>query len=455
MTDNYGNDPHNEHSGEHVHDEQLGAEGEAGEHEVWHDEHPPVDDFADQPAEEIATVSEETEMHEDHDEPEVMRRKTSVLLPIAAGIGGLLFLGALLYWQFGGMFKQQAAAPIPPLRAQSAPIIPETPAITASTPATAGMPPVPAIAVAPTTSLAAITDATTSTPATASATTGLQNGTATPNAGPAPVVTPVVAPAVPPSPPVAVTASAMPTPAAVPVVAAPVAPKVSSAATPKTSAAVIPAAPAVVTPVAATPAAPASTPVKDTAKDAAIDARLNALTTSVEGLQKSLASATQQLSQVSNMIAANPPNAGVEDRLNKIEQQLSQRQTSSTTTTSVSESPAMLSDSVSAKTTVVHHTHKAKAPSVTVMPQDSESVATATHRSSRRHATTSVSAKSKTPHWILRAATPTEAWVSTDPFSPDLHHVQIGDTLPGIGKITAIHQRGDSWMVVGSKGTLK
>lgn len=64
-------------------------------------------------------------------------------------------------------------------------------------------------------------------------------------------------------------------------------------------------------------------------------------------------------------------------------------------------------------------------------------------------------AKTAAPKWILRAATPSAAWVATDANSNELRQVKPGETLPGLGKIKAIRQAGSQWEVVGSIATLR
>ena len=93
MTDKYGTDANHETA---AHDDMTEAE-------TWQDDQPPVDDFADQPLEETATVSEEEGELPDDDQSGMIidEKKRSLMLPIAAGLGGMLFLGAVLYWQFG------------------------------------------------------------------------------------------------------------------------------------------------------------------------------------------------------------------------------------------------------------------------------------------------------------------------------------------------------------------
>ncbi|MGE4350937.1 MAG: hypothetical protein AB7E52_01965 [Bdellovibrionales bacterium] len=57
--------------------------------------------------------------------------------------------------------------------------------------------------------------------------------------------------------------------------------------------------------------------------------------------------------------------------------------------------------------------------------------------------------------WVLRAATPRDAWVAPSPDSSELRRIRIGETLPGLGKIKEIRPNGSVWEVVGSQGTLR
>jgi hypothetical protein len=182
------------------------------------------------------------------------------------------------------------------------------------------------------------------------------------------------------------------------------------------------------------------------------DARLAALSTHVDELQKSLDQATQQLGQVTNMVAAAQPpsssltsNTSQEDRLNKVEQQLMQVQHNSATT-----GQEMLASTVMERAPTVvpkakHGKHKTKHR-------------TARHRSSKtasQHSIRQHDKPSSSSSWVLRAATPDEAWVAKDASSRDLRPVHVGDQLPGIGRVQAIRQNGDSWVVQGSEATLR
>ena len=98
MTDTFGTD----HQGEY-------------HEEGWQDTQPPVDTFhdADVNAEGMATVSEEPGEHEYEKaaSDNVAVKKASKLIPVAAGAGLLLVLGAVLYGHFGT--GSSAPAPMP------------------------------------------------------------------------------------------------------------------------------------------------------------------------------------------------------------------------------------------------------------------------------------------------------------------------------------------------------
>ncbi|HEU0117589.1 MAG TPA: hypothetical protein VFR09_03050 [Alphaproteobacteria bacterium] len=434
MTDQYGN-------GEHP---EAGHE-EMTEAEAWHDDQPPVDDFADQPSEEMATVSEESEVPEEEQSFETEEeKKKSMLLPAAAGLGGLLFLGAVLYWQFGTGNSSSPSIPAPPplTTASNAPV-----PVAAKTPASNSTndseidnikPSTPASDVAPTTSLASADSKTVSVASSS-------NGVATPVALPAPVSAPASSEqpatipaatlAKAPPAPVVVAPTPAPTPVAAPVPAAAPVTAVASSSAP------------LLTPPPSANSVAASLP-----KDASIDARLNSLSTHVEELQKSLTEATQQLSKVSNMLAAGaqpapPTSSNVDDRLNKIEQQLLQMQHARPVTAA---SPVVTEETPTEVVADATPEKPVAKPVSHVSHKTSHKVAS---RKSSAHTVKVAAAPAS--HWVLRAASPNEAWVSNGNSSSDFRHVQVGDTLAGLGRIRAIRQVGDDWVVDGSQGSLR
>lgn len=412
MTDQYGsNPPHNE-SAEH---DQM-----AGEHETWTGE-APVDDFH---AGEEATVSEEVETHEETSGAQTAPAKKSIALPAIAGIGGILFLGAVLYWQFGMSSSDSGIPAAPPLSMpapvtenNTAPVAPPTPP-TANEATADNAPKAPADVAAPTTALAPVTDATKA--------------------------------VVPPAQPASVSAASSdttivalpPKPAAVTVTVAPATP---------------PAAPAVVATAPVAPQVPAAVVAVTQPKDNAVDTQLSSLSNRVEDLQKSLAQTAQQLSQVSNELSnsSGGSNAAIDERLAKIEQKLTQLEggVSSSSRAHAHTHAVVASDETlpATRTYSKHHSHKSQA-----------SLRKATRAKSvkmgSRPRNLELPEMPMTPgqtHWVLRAATPTEAWVASDETSAELKHIQVGDTLSGIGSVQAIHQNGDSWIIEGSKGTIR
>lgn len=416
MTDQYGSD----HEGHDVSPEHE----QGGEAESWHDEQPvnepPVDDFADPEShtEESATVSEEAEaapeLEEETEVPSSGRKK--LLLPLAAGIGGLLFLGGMMYLQFGG-HSATSATPLPIAVAQN-PKLPTNDNGSA-----------PVEDAAPTTALAPVPEIT-SAPTTALPT----------NSG---IATPI--------------AQANPSPAAA---------NVPAAQPAQTTPAVI--APSNMVQNLAPPAIPAPS------ANETLEARLTTLAARVDNLQKSLDQTAQQLGQISNMVAANQaaPPAGstpaVEDRLNKIEQQMlelqhdEQTKAASAPASGAAAEPPSAEEGVETKSAALETPAPLTKPAVKSAVKHSTSHTTVAHH--LKHKRTKVAAHKKShakvasshvTHWVLRAATPDEAWVATDAYSPDLHHVAIGDILPGIGRVKAIKQTGDNWEIVGSAGIVK
>lgn len=55
--------------------------------------------------------------------------------------------------------------------------------------------------------------------------------------------------------------------------------------------------------------------------------------------------------------------------------------------------------------------------------------------------------------WVLKAAKPGKAWVSRAG-NPNIQGVVVGDTLPGIGRVTAISFNGGRWVVQGTSGRI-
>lgn len=64
-----------------------------------------------------------------------------------------------------------------------------------------------------------------------------------------------------------------------------------------------------------------------------------------------------------------------------------------------------------------------------------------------------VQPESFTAGWMLRAAQPGRAWVSRQG-EQDMHSIQVGDRLTGIGRITAISFENGRWRVQGTQGRI-
>jgi hypothetical protein len=171
--------------------------------------------------------------------------------------------------------------------------------------------------------------------------------------------------------------------------------------------------------------------------NSAAESRLAALSARVEDLQKSLDQATQQLSQISSKLAASqtapvppPPSPALEDRLNGIEQKLMQMQNAAPV--SETQAPPMAPE-----------TETIAPPAMPRTP----------HKTTHHKMVKTVRNKANVK-WVLRAASPNEAWVAKDSSTPDLQPVHIGDNVPGIGLVTAIREENGLWVVDGTKGTI-
>jgi len=208
-----------------------------------------------------------------------------------------------------------------------------------------------------------------------------------------------------------------------------------------------------VSPVSPTPA-PATTPSVNTvsASDQQLDTRLSNLSARIDELKKKLDQTGQELSQINTAPGTAAGTVSIEDRLTKIEQQLAQAE----------HSTPSLATPATADQTPEGMTSLEKEPAVAA-PQEKphkelkakhhETRATKTKRSSKKSGKTR--ATSSRTKWILRAATPDEAWVAKDASSTELHHVRVGENLPGIGRVLDIQQSGDNWIVKGTHGTVR
>lgn len=80
---------------------------------------------------------------------------------------------------------------------------------------------------------------------------------------------------------------------------------------------------------------------------------------------------------------------------------------------------------------------------------------TTTPRTTSRTETTSPASPPRTSNnWVLRAAQDGEAWISPTA-QGQLRHVKVGETIPGLGRITAIELKNGRWVVSGTQGTVR
>lgn len=89
-----------------------------------------------------------------------------------------------------------------------------------------------------------------------------------------------------------------------------------------------------------------------------------------------------------------------------------------------------------------------------VEPKSDVTVVAPKAEKSERAAKPAVAPAPAKSNWVLRAAQAGEAWVSRGA-QGSLQSVKVGDSLPGIGRVTAISQRDGVWVVVGTNGSLR
>ena len=189
---------------------------------------------------------------------------------------------------------------------------------------------------------------------------------------------------------------------------------------------VVPAKPTLVAPPTAnaalpgmTSAVPVSLPASPVVVDKDAQVRIATLTAQVATLQQSLDQALDKLNHVSATVtpAGEPPlKAGAVS-----------------VTTAYSDSTAV-------------HPHHTTAHKAVAHPR------TALAKAAHKQAVAKTAAV-KAPHWVLRAAVPGEAWIATSADTPDLRHVKVGDSVTGLGQITAITSTGMGWIVQGTLGS--
>lgn len=404
------------------------------ESQAWQGNEAPIDDFNDPASEGIARVTEATESMEgvplptSHDEPK--NNKMLKLLPLAAGVGGVIFIGAMLYLQFG-------SAPTSPVA-----MLPPKPPAASHAEFPAALTAESNEAVAPTSSLTPLAAISQNAAASARPSTPTeQKGIAFPGANSLNPTT--TQPSVATAEPTSAVPDKKPSPneaaslaASLPAAAAPESkPDITASAPPTSSSAIDDLQPVTAAALIARPAPSAAKPAaaQTTAVDAlapAENARMDQLSSQIEALQKELAATQQQLAQANERLQefqAEKPSSG-------------KSQQSQSATLSVGddnffkaqEKSALLS-STKKKNPAVHKTqNQRKASRATAKKSNADSQV-----------------------WVLRAATPDEAWVAKGENSRAIQPVHVGETLQGIGQITAIRQDGDRWIVEGTQGMVR
>lgn len=198
-------------------------------------------------------------------------------------------------------------------------------------------------------------------------------------------------------------------------------------------------------------------PVNKPEGKSGLENRVDDLAVQVSSLKSSVEQVTQQTSQLLAKIdsiqaapASAASTAAIEDRLKNMEQQIASASAMPRTVTPSHgveiKEPAIEEIHVAHKDFVQKHV---KTPSKV----KKYSAKTTKKRGKTREKVTQNYAESQT--WVLRAATPESAWVAKDSTSSDLRKVEVGDSLPGIGRINSIRQIGNNWSVVGSNGTIR
>lgn len=397
--DNFGTETHDQDA---VHEEALSSEHEGVSE-------PPSDyEFADETG-----ATADVEHSEEQMPAEEQPARRSPLVPIAAAVGGVLVLGAVGWWQFSGQ-PATSNAPLSPMTSASLNITPSaktahnTQSVAPVAPAAPPLPVAPKMDMAP------------PEPAPADTAAALPTDSAKSAAASAPVST--MMPAI--------------APVSAPTTAAPVVPSMpvslpSAAATPS------------IAPLSAT--APNAVPPFATATSQSDNQRIDALNARIDTLQKALDQANQQLGQVTNMVAASaspssaPSSKEMQDKIDRLEQQV-----------------ASLSRAAPALSVPATSTDEGISEPKPMAPAHTHAHAhKAVHKTPAHKPVVKKVAAPAAPQWVLRAATPGQAWVASDETSHDLKPVKVGDELAGIGRVTAIQQQDGNWIVQGSKGKIQ
>ncbi len=424
------NNPHDMETEPTPHDNGQDSPADEAQMETWQEGLPPDDDFHDQGA--AASVSSDDAVVVEESAQAAPAKRGGAGLILGALVVGAVVMGGLAYTQLSGR-KDGAAPTVPPVVA-SADSAPGSTAgsIEGALPGANA----PELQPTPTTSeadLSAIYKAARDQTAAADNATVLpdmDNGIrkaadevkalavegAVPNPAPAPIA--AVAPPVPVPP------------APVPAALAPIAPVVPAQA-----------------PTLAVPVPPIAGRIQNATNDA-VGTRLDALAARMEAMQKTLDQTVKHTAELASRLDAasiKPMEVGpapqIEDRLARIEQQLGTRHSAGLS----DDKPVQAQGTAASQTTTKAAVrHKASKPTATAHTKKAKP-------SDKPEATQAASKET----WVLRAATPEAAWVSSDVNAPELRKVAVGESLPGIGTVKAINQLGEGWVVVGTKGTIR
>lgn len=231
---------------------------------------------------------------------------------------------------------------------------------------------------------------------------------------------------------------------------APVVPDVAPAAPEAVVTAAPPApVPAPVTVTTPAPAAVTTSPAPAGADDniADISGRMDVLEHQIEDLTK----AVDRLATANTAAAPAVADTELKNTVAALQDQVRKLQTELTT---LRNAPARAPAAAATTTPAAPATRSTTASSDPAPARPTAATSTAT----RSNPTPRPAAAAPAPaqvRWVLRAAQSSEAWVSRSS-EGELRSVTVGQSLEGIGRVTAIRQTGNgAWEVIGTQGTLR
>lgn len=463
MTDKYG-DQDNMHHEDGSQD--LGTQAEA-----WQEDQPPIDDFADGDVDSVVS-----DVEEDTPEADETPRKGSMMVPIVAAIVCVAFVGTLFYIQFGSEIVGKSSVQATDVlkgeletktENEKTPLAPAASEKTTTTDSGYSdlYPPVGQSSSSPGNAAQADVSSISTEPMTSVA----ENAAAVPSApvaaASAPEKNKEAAPVSTDKNKEASTAIAPPpAPATLPTVEQPSTTALTQAEKLVASTPVAAPAPAAVSSPSAKPQA-----LVDAAAQAAQEAKITELVNRIDTLQKMLEQTTQQMSQMSGTVAniqAASAQAVVDTEKETSKAKLKKEKKTVAATTASSSEETMVDEAE--KVAALPEKDGLISPEALAPTSSEEKVSSAKEveekaktekKSSKKKKQVSTQSKkaksSANKTWVLRAATPDTAWVSTSDDSSELRQVEIGKELPGIGKVREIRQSGDSWEIVGTKGVVR